>query len=103
VQRVAPAGQKTSKLHYYILYSIVYTIVYIVYTELKYRPFALRNATGKKVTQNKPQKLKPDLVSSYDIPPGNREAYVLISALHTFITSRTYLDTLAPGTHTGLA
>jgi len=35
-------------------------------------------------TQNKHKKLKPDLVVSYNIWPGNERAY--ISALHKFVT-----------------
>jgi len=45
-----------------------------------------RNVVQHKVTE----KLKPGLVASYDIWPGNKEDLILISALRKFVT---YLDT----------
>jgi len=48
-----------------------------------------------------PKKLKPGLVASYDLRPGNREGSILVLALHKLVTYLlTYSDTY-PLTATG--
>jgi len=37
-------------------------------------------------TQNKHNKLKPSLVASYNIRPGNAQGPILVLALHKFVT-----------------
>ena len=58
----------------------------------------LTNQNKCTATQNKLKKLKPGLVASYDIRPGNGEG--LFCHLLTYLD--TYPLTYSPGTHTGL-
>ena len=58
-------------------------------------------------TQNKHKKLKPGLVTSYDVA-WKRRGPIVVSALHKFVNYLlTYFDTYpltySPGTHTGRA